>query len=326
MMCDIENLDHLVPPSLHISLGLVLLFFNLLENKCRKCDNEGLKDRNNELYEKWKSQSAAVCALEAELSDTQIKIDNKIQILDLLKQAQKKGRAVISCQAKICVIRNVPGSPPNDFKECESCEALYHSQCVASFGFQAENFICLECKTGNTLSANKIVKHFTSEVEGLKSKKAVLKSNISIKQSELSETFKAVNASFGPVQHGLNEILKKIGVDRQAYHSQSFVGNHVYKILRMNADVNNPALLCSVLKDHDPDECNKFTKLFQKFSKIASLYSASRFLSATEVEDYCKKVSKFGKFFAENFPNVNITPKLHTLLHHTPAFMKCGVH
>ncbi len=51
----ITAVDHIVPPVLHMQLGLVQRFFNLLESKCRSIDKGSTEvgvDREDELYEK----------------------------------------------------------------------------------------------------------------------------------------------------------------------------------------------------------------------------------------------------------------------------------
>lgn len=38
----------------------------------------------------------------------------------------------------------------------------------------------------------------------------------------------------GPFVQALEEALQQCGVERQAYHSRSFIGNHVHKCLRVS--------------------------------------------------------------------------------------------
>ena len=55
------------------------------------------------------------------------------------------------------------------------------------------------------------------------------------KKAKFEEDLKIV----GPCQQSLNNSLKTLGVERQAYHSQSFIGNHCHKLLKVNLQINN---------------------------------------------------------------------------------------
>lgn len=50
-------------------------------------------------------------------------------------------------------------------------------------------------------------------------------------QSTTPEQFAAKD---GPFMQALEEALQSCGVERQAYHGGSFVGNHVHKCLRVS--------------------------------------------------------------------------------------------
>eukprot|EP00111_Clytia_hemisphaerica_P011811 TCONS_00034713-protein len=43
-----------------------------------------------------------------------------------------------------------------------------------------------------------------------------------------------INASCGPYFKRLDEILQSVGVQRQAYHGRSFIGNDVHKMLKVS--------------------------------------------------------------------------------------------
>ena len=52
------------------------------------------------------------------------------------------------------------------------------------------------------------------------------------KEVVLNATYEQVRARRGTYEERLNEVLDSIGVQRQAYHSQCFVGNHCKQILK----------------------------------------------------------------------------------------------
>ncbi|XP_074658656.1 uncharacterized protein LOC141911568 [Tubulanus polymorphus] len=282
MLVRIDDLDHLVPPPLHISLGLGLLFFEMLEQKCQEVDNEGLKDRDIDLYRNWKEKSLDVCAVQEELN------------------------------------QNISNAKQNDFVECIDCDSPYHKQCI--FGPTA-NFKCMECCTGKTMSADSIVKLKIQAISEKKSELADLKSRLSEAQNQLQEIFKVVNSSMGPVTKRLNEILAEIGIDRQAYYGGCIVGNHINKMLKNDDKSNNPQKLCSVLSGHADDDYTKFLELFERLSNLYALYTACRFLTADEKSLFRKLCHDFGRFYTDAFPSFTITPKLHILIYHAPDFV-----
>ena len=52
-------------------------------------------------------------------------------------------------------------------------------------------------------------------------------------QRRVEEVYERVKRGRGPLEEHFNKVLEKeLGVCRQAYHSQCFVGNHCKKILR----------------------------------------------------------------------------------------------
>ena len=61
-MIPIHSLDNVVPPVLHITLGIVLRLFNLLVDECRKLDNvDNSKNSTLKSNEKlWKSKCERV--------------------------------------------------------------------------------------------------------------------------------------------------------------------------------------------------------------------------------------------------------------------------
>ena len=63
------GVDHIVPPSLHILLGLVVRFFSLLEIECHKLDQVGLEERDLEQNAEWLTVSEQAKELEVEVSE-----------------------------------------------------------------------------------------------------------------------------------------------------------------------------------------------------------------------------------------------------------------
>ena len=74
MMFPLVTLDQVVPPSLHIMLGVVLLLYNLLLKECRDIDKEegNLQIQENEkkvINQEWEIASDELHKVEKELSE-----------------------------------------------------------------------------------------------------------------------------------------------------------------------------------------------------------------------------------------------------------------
>ena len=63
-----------------------------------------------------------------------------------------------------------------------------------------------------------------------------LENDINSKQTEIDELQSSMKLeiSIGPCVASLDETLKELKVDRQAYHGKSFVGNHCHTMLKVN--------------------------------------------------------------------------------------------
>ena len=100
----------------------------------------------------------------------------------------------------------------------------------------------------------------------------------------------------------------------QAYHSNSFVGNHIAKLF------SDPQFT-SVLHEY-PDEHKLFWELFTRFSVLHKILGAASFFSDDEITKYSHACWDFGAWYPHHFPNENITCKLHILIFHTPVFLE----
>jgi hypothetical protein len=76
------------------------------------------------------------------------------------------------------------------------------------------------------------------------------KSTLRSLEANLKKVYDMVSKEIGPIRSQLEESLAGMGVDKQAYHSQSFVGNHVQKLLKIDDKKNRPAELVSCFVDY----------------------------------------------------------------------------
>jgi hypothetical protein len=69
----------------------------------------------------------------------------------------------------------------------------------------------------------------------------------------------------------------------------------------------------------DHDRMLGFAKLFMK---ARAIYMASRALTEDEIEDLRATCAELGAFFLKNFPEESVTPKMHYIVEHYPAFAR----
>ena len=302
------DLQHVVPPSLHILLGLTLKFFNLLLDKVRNSDQN---DENNH-------NRANLTELLEQREKIESEVEENVEKLGALEYAEGKlsGRAKRgkgACAATKCFTYDT------SVVECCVCEGQFHAKCLGLteaeyFTYNAQkNFQCLICQGVGSITQLK---------DFMKSEKECVKYQIEESRTLLKDVSEQIDALdvcltdkvSDEKEKQLLEKLHELGIDRQAYHSNSFVGNHCVKILE------NSQALVDVLDDQSEKEL--MNSLFSRFYAIYKVMSANRFLNAGEVDDLAEKCYEFGEFFPRNFPNATLPVKFHLLTHHVPAFIK----
>lgn len=113
----------------------------------------------------------------------------------------------------------------------------------------------------------------------------------------------------GPTVKELESSLDLINVDRLAYHSGVFVGNHVALFLsEWGVEAITSALLKIKSETH-----SKYFIAFTIISKIFKLTSAARFLSGVEVDTLCQLCTKFGQFYSDKFVAVDDPENQHSI-------------
>ena len=129
--------------------------------------------------------------------------------------------------------------------------------------------------------------------------------------SKFQETAKK---SMGNLEVKLNDILRSIKVDRQAFHGDIFVGNHCKIILAKHEYV------CSVLEG---DEIyDKIVHLLRVFGEIQPLLFTKKFFLKLRFPGYKPNVGS--SIFSRYFPNESVTRKIHELVFDVPEF--CSAH
>ena len=118
----------------------------------------------------------------------------------------------------------------------------------------------------------------------------------------------------GPLETRLMGVLENLNVERQAFHSNSFVGNHCTTILQ------NYEALCDVFDDLPTRQ--KFADVFKVFAEVQPLIRAKRYLNEHEIGEVKRLCYEFGERFPQNFPDSNLTRKMHEHIFHVHAFVE----
>ena len=155
---------------------------------------------------------------------------------------------------------------------------------------------------------------------------AWIKKLLKEKEKELEQTLKSLETIKGPFKTRFDNVLKKLKLQRAAYHSGSLVGPDVHKLTKKD----NIKLLTSVFKplelkvnnDDDTTETTIFSShqlaqklktLLSKFADCYTLYTENRILCRHEVEMLVVRCCSLGCWFPANFPEQSLRRKFHLL-------------
>lgn len=331
----------IVPPALHIPLGVFMSVFRDIVELCKKIDldhhatKKSDKKLETDLKNKCKTAEKLRNVIKNMESDMSLisKISNWIQ--NQINKGVTMDDTDSGCSAPICLLKmphfkNLKSQ--SGWLMCDNCstneeEVWYHNECSLLF-FQKEqeaantskSFSCLRC-TQSANSAEEILKLVNEKQNLLQSELDKIKIEYNQAKQTADNYLEKVKFNRGPAMQALEKSLDEIGVNLMAYHSNTFVGNHMFKMLRQDNKVDAPKILTSILKDC-PIEQKQFYDFLTFLSKIFNLTSAARFLNDSEINDLENYCDQLKEFLIETFPYRNITPKLHILLEHVPEFVK----
>ena len=134
----------------------------------------------------------------------------------------------------------------------------------------------------------------------------------------------------GPCVKSLDNTLAEIGVERQAYYSNTFIGNHVHMLLKeVNicklCDSVPRVVLAEVGETSIYRECitqfEKIKVLLTLYAKCDNIFNVARYLHDEEILEFKDDVFRFMSYLRVNFSYIRITPKLHMLEDHMFDFL-----
>ena len=325
-------LINVVPPVLHILLGIVLRLFKKLLVCCRSLDGFKSSSDFDKNDQEWKEKSREVQAQEEVVRDLGFQhvdlqnIGDRLTAksageIDLLAQQSefqvKKRQKQEKCGSVCCIISEFDSNV--NWVACNSCGKWLHVLCEGFASSELDKvksqsrYECLHC-LGVTDRDSLI--HFNQvRVNELFSIQNEEEKRFSALSEECSLLKEKVENMVGPFEKKLMKVLDDIGVDRQAYHSNSFVGNHCRKILA------NVHLLCDVVSKSEPIFSRHLKEVFTTFTECYHQMSKKTALSDKDIESLTASCKKFGEIYPEYFPEPPcLTRKMHELICHLPEF------
>ncbi|XP_038062353.1 uncharacterized protein LOC119732823 [Patiria miniata] len=152
--------------------------------------------------------------------------------------------------------------------------------------------------------------------------------------TELESRAAAVDLPFGtgPVACGLDTVLQKHNVCRQAYHGKSFVGNHVHKCCQVKVITDLTSVPRSVIANAKSEDISiaalnrlereaaviskKFEEVLLQFADVHHGINHSNPLTDDGIQQIDISIKNFMRCFRAHFPKANISPKMHLLEDH----------
>ena len=287
MMFPLETLIQVVPASLHIMLGIVLLLYNLLLDECKRIGIDGgfinyINEQKEILSNDWEIVSLEVSKLSGDLKEhgeNIVIMTNRMHCYESTKsgesaqnrrlaessvagrkQKSKRNKNIEKCNSAFCIVTvhdiNI------DWVLCDDCDSWYHTMCEA-----------LTPQEEISLTDNAMYK--CAVCAGIEDIGDIYRSKISLLIDEeelinvsaiaariLSDDLKAKYSDI------MGDREKRLS-DALAYHGNVMVGNHCVIVL------NRYHVLTDIIADNE-EMCSKFNVVFSIFSNAMKLIMARR--------------------------------------------------
>ncbi|CAH1242539.1 Hypp6816 [Branchiostoma lanceolatum] len=279
-----ENLNQqVVVPGLHISLGIYLKLFKLMESELHDIDlklqtylstvlDEGEVTKEELLADehlgKFKAYVAAI--------DEARGLDEKA---DALEEKLEQEENQLGWQAFTDLVE-----PSAD---TDMADAEFEKACSA-------------------------IKDLCVEKDKLRKGAAELRQKASVKVGQ------------GPITSELDPALQELHVQRQAYHSGSFIGNHDESIKKLTAVITS--VVTDIMEKYDDlpltlvpkarETAQKYRQLFELFASCHKKYSHAGQMDDSAIDELGTAITAFMTYYREKVPNGSVPIKMHMLEHH----------
>ncbi|CAH1248635.1 Hypp8330 [Branchiostoma lanceolatum] len=276
-------IDQVVVPGLHISLGIYLKLFKLMESELHDIDlklqtylstvlDEGEVTKEELLADehlgKFKAYVAAI--------DEARGLDEKA---DALEEKLEQEENQLGWQAFTDLVE--PSADTN------MADAEFEKACSA-------------------------IKDLCVEKDKLRKGAAELRQKASVKVGQ------------GPITSELDPALQELHVQRQAYHSGSFIGNHDESIKKLTAVITS--VVTDIMEKYDDlpltlvpkarETAQKYRQLFELFASCHKKYSHAGQMDDSAIDELGTAITAFMTYYREKVPNGSVPIKMHMLEHH----------
>ena len=346
------DLDNVVPPVLHITLGIVLRLFNKLLALCRSLDKPSQSAELERIDILWEKKSIELSNAEDLLRGSgREMMDRKNHLLRLEVIKNAEGEEELERIARDCFVGKGPTRAKDfyfcdnpggnsrggvscvltawDFDlaqvQCNFCDQWYHCICegIVTANYSEvrsrEEYKCVRCDhpQNAAIDLDFFINYVNAKSFELE-KQQIEFDNLLVSLTDECTSLKSQHEeNVGPKEKQLLSVLDDLHVDRQAYHGNVFVGNHCKIILK-----NYDALLRVISGDAEiAHHYTGFSLIFECFAGAHELMSAKRRLTDMEIENLTEFCHTFGRVYPEYFPEVPcLTRKMHSLIFDVPRF------
>ncbi|CAH1248628.1 Hypp8324 [Branchiostoma lanceolatum] len=257
-------LNQVCVPGLHISLGLFHKFFKLLEAELQDLDIILANHLTTHIL------------LDEEVDAAEVMMDPTLHGLTKYVEAADQAR-ILEAEAAALT---------EEIESCENDLTWIFYQEEDDFDEDEEDDVPIALLQQNAVELEEDIKCFLEKKDKLLRKAQDIRSANKITVAE------------GPLSKQLDMVLKKHNVKRQAYHSQSFIGNHVQAMLKDKPIEDMTTIIVAIVNElvdsydfplgmRERAKClqQKYEKLFKLFAACHKLYSHARPMKEEEIRE-----------------------------------------
>ncbi|XP_070549699.1 uncharacterized protein [Ptychodera flava] len=284
-------INQVCPPALHISLGIYLKLFNLMESYCIPLDVQ--------MYVKLHKDNSSGSSNSQAQSNRPAEYDTYL---------------TLSCE--ISALKDAMNRIEVEMQDIESSvvSALLHDHQYTA-PMQSTAVI-----TGLQTMREEKQKQLDALEMQINTKQKALPKEAGYISRALDECLQALHVK-RQAYHGKSFIGNHVDICLKP--------NNISRIT--SSIVQCTQKLCPDLLEKANDIRDLFEPLFLKFSICHALYSVARPLSPGEITQFGKSVEAFLQHFRSNFPRETVTPKMHILEDHVLPWIQmrrlgCGLH
>uniref|UniRef100_A0A7M5VGC9 Uncharacterized protein n=1 Tax=Clytia hemisphaerica TaxID=252671 RepID=A0A7M5VGC9_9CNID len=340
MIFPIKTLENVVPPVLHIMLGIVLKLFNLLLDRSRDLDSSkvGSPAHIENMRQKEKAEEEARVTMEAldkkrrELGKELVDLYSWRERFDAVLAGNiKELHSIAKAFDNSCSTKNPKFEKCTGIKcflscydsdvfwvACDVCKCWKHCMCElipsseqAYYSNEVDSkYTCLTCRGKDVDDISDLFKDVINKIvcRQESAEASFQRSSHTLAMLE-EETVKTM----GPIEIDLHRRLNEINVDRQAFHGEVFVGNHCKIVLAKHK------YLCECL---DGDKVGtQIEAVLEIFAKLVPLIFTKKDLDEEEITELTNLCNEYGRVFPKSFPAENLTVKMHSLIFSVPRFV-----